>query len=354
MRRVLRERSVRGRVSGRLLYRGFKRGAGKAAVPRPGKATVPGAGGDRQDGAGGVSLRVGSPDQDFPGESDIPYEIAEATMGAPMPADISRTCAAMLALASPLLGAMSNSAKRKLERMAGNRRVFSSEVATGLNVVLNFALYPCLAVVGSGQSLFSSGVNSPIALAALLASIETVFRLRDGFKALPVTEMRFGSALYGAPLTWLFMLLLLRRREFVAPSRLLASFEGYYGGCFDTKVERLRRYGRIWELDERKGAYYLRLELPRLLPESAAKQAFGFGDEMPEYALELNIRGAAVTIEGHVVDERVRRLCSLSPAFPSDFRSSFELGAEPGGFRHRYQGKVLEILFFKKGANTAR
>ena len=48
-------------------------------------------------------------------------------------------------------------------------------------------------------------------------------------------------------------------------------FDGFYAGHehFDEKLERDRRYGSIYRLEDRDDAYFLRVEFPRRVPPSS-------------------------------------------------------------------------------------
>ena len=58
--------------------------------------------------------------------------------------------------------------------------------------------------------------------------------------------------------------------------------------------------------------------------------------------------GSQLTIKGKVTDEKVRRIAAVSPAFPPDFTTNITLPVRPVGFRHRFQGKTLEIALPRK------
>jgi ferredoxin len=299
-------------------------------------------------------LDAGDPTTDFPGELDIDFDSALAMARRPVATPTSRVVGAGLAVAMPVLGGLDHETKRGIEQAYGDRRFFSSQLSTALNVLHNFIVYPVVFfVIGlfSGLTPFTEGDKSWIFLGVLLASIETMVRLRSGiFGAVPVDKMRYGASLYGAPLG-----LLLRP----VVRRVLGSYrggwvpvEGFYAREFESKREREKRYGEVYTIEEYDNGYYVRLELPREIPPSAAKEELGLGDEMPDYDLKLGLNNGSVVVRGSIVDAELRAVCGVSPAFPADFETSIPLARGLRGFRHRYAGKLLEIAVLKHGAVT--
>ena len=126
--------------------------------------------------------------------------------------------------------------------------------------------------------------------------------------------------------------------------------EGFYSKEFEAKRERQRRYGEVYDVQEFDRGYYVRLELPRTIPPSAAREERGLGSEMPDYDLDLSVAEGGLTIRGSVVDPELRAVCGISPAFPADFRTEIPLDGPLGGFRHRYAEKTLEVAVLKAGA----
>jgi len=100
-------------------------------------------------------------------------------------------------------------------------------------------------------------------------------------------------------------------------------------------------------VSEFDGGYYIRFDLPRTIPPSALRDELGLGEEMPDYALTLELDGESLTVGGSVVDPELRAVCGVSPAFPPDFRTVIALGPGLSGFRHRYADKVLEVAVVK-------
>ena len=285
----------------------------------------------------------------FPGELAGSFEQALARL---QPKQGNSTLGALLNIAQPILGALPFSTKQALERAVGDRRYFSTATATGLNILLDMVLYPVLLVVvyitAMGGDLFSQGINTPVFLGLLLASVETLIRLRESFfQGVPADQATFRGTLYGlflAPLVSPF----LSSAKGPSPDKGEVLFEGYYSSEFDEKTERARRYGEVYTVEELGNAYLIRLELPRRVPVSAAKKEMGIGDEMPDYDYDLSLRNGSLTVRGKVVDPQIRKLAAISSAFPPDFTKQIELKSPVANFKHRYRDKTLEVVLFKR------
>ena len=107
-------------------------------------------------------------------------------------------------------------------------------------------------------------------LGVLLAAVETIVRLRDGiFHARPADEIRYGGSFYGAPLGMVVGPIV---RRFVNARRSgWVPVEGFYARDFEPKREREKRYGEVYTVDEFDHGWYIRMELPRHIPPSAAR-----------------------------------------------------------------------------------
>jgi len=217
---------------------------------------------------------------------------------------------------------------------------------------LNFIVYPVVFyAIGlvQGVAPFTEGDKSWIVIGVIVASIETLVRLWQGiFQQLPADKMRYGASLYGAPLGIVLQPLLAKLLRSLRSGHV--PVEGFYGNEFEAKRERERRYGEVYAVQEFDGGYYVRFELPRTIPPSAAREERGLGDTMPDYDLDVHVGQEGLTIRGSVVDPELRAVCGISPAFPADFRTEIPLGGPLGGFRHRYADKTLEVAVLKAGA----
>jgi ferredoxin len=286
----------------------------------------------------------------FPGELPGSFDDAVAQLGSIRPG-ASSALRTVAALTQPLLGALPYSQKLAIEEAVGDRRYFSVAGATGLNILHNMVLYPLVvAAVGAltmDREVFSQQLNSMIVLGVGIASLEAVMRLREGvLRALPSDEWVYRGAWYAPPLALLFAPL----------TRILArtkhqgtiAIDGFHGGGFEEKLERERRYGEVYALEEKGSGYLLRLEFPRLVPKSALKDDLGIADEMPPYDYELSLRNGYFVVKGKVTDQNLRKLAAVSPAFPPDFTTNVELPRPVNAFKHRFRDRTLEVVLLKR------
>jgi ferredoxin len=294
-------------------------------------------------------LAAGKPSQSQPGELTSAFDEILAQARSPRLTPSATVLRAVLVLASPLLGALPHPTKKVLEAAAGPRAWFSAQMSTALNVVLNFLLYPLffyILGVFSGLQPFTEADKSWIILGVLLATLETLVRLRDGiFRQIPATQMSVGASFYGVPMGIGIRPILSRLTRFSTSGQV--PVEGFYGKEFEAKRERERRYGEVYVVEEFDRGYYVRMELPRKIPPSAAREELSMGDVMPDYDLSVSVGRDAVTIRGSVVDPELRAVCGISPSFPADFRTQIPLGGPLDGFRQKYGDKVLELAVLK-------
>src|SRR5262249_61707398 len=73
-------------------------------------------------------------------------------------------------------------------------------------------------------------------------------------------------------------------------------FDGFSGGreVFDDKLERERRYGSVYRLEDRHDAYILRVEFPRGLPPATPADDARRARDMPDYEYELSLPNGTV------------------------------------------------------------
>jgi ferredoxin len=287
----------------------------------------------------------------FAGELNEDFDALLGRLHRPPGGSMSFLIGLTTLLAMPVLGALPHGTKKKLEAAIGNRALFSAAGATGLNVVLNFLLYPAIAgVIGAlafGGDVFNLSFESYLFYGFVVASVETMWRLRDGlFGGAPTDEMTLGPALYGPALVPAVMPLIgltSRGRE----SGTIA-FDGFYDSQFDEKRDRERRYGEVYRVEDMGKGILVRLEFPRQVPHSSVKEELGVPDEMPDYDFDLLLTNGSLVVRGKVADPLVRKVASGAPSFPPDFTTRIDLGAPVTGFKHRYRDKILEVLLVKR------
>ena len=253
-------------------------------------------------------------------------------------------------LAQPLIGALPHGIKKRLE-VALQSSLFTAGGSTAANIVHNAVLYPLIAAgVGVASHdpafIFDKGVNNYLLVGLLLAVVEGVFRLRDGlFKVKPAEEMKFPPSIYGGPLALVVDSLLSKRiglvREMPIP------VEGFYSKGFVAKRERERRYGNIYTVEDCGGAFLMRMEFPRWLPEIGIKSREQLSDEMPDYDYDLSLQDGQLIVKGKCTDEKVRKISSSVGAFPPEFTSIIPFRQRISGFAHQFNDKNLEVLLVK-------
>lgn len=319
-----------------------------AAAPAPAAAPAaakPVAGGPVEKPLAAPPPREPRSEKRFPGELDISFDAAVQALengwvAKPSPRKL------LIALAQPILGALPYGQKRQIERAVADRRYFSAAGATGLNALHNVLLYPvvfaAIGVVGLGRSVFTNELRWLLFLGILVATLESIWRMRESFRGAPAEDVVYRGAAYGmtlAPLAAPIVSLVGGTPEVHGG----VGQDGFTDSRFGEKLERERRYGEVYRVREDLNGCLVEFEFPRIVPPSAIKEELGVGDEMPDYDYDISLVHDQLTIAGKVTDEKVRRIAAVSPAFPPDFTTTITLPLRPIGFRHRFEGKTLEI-----------
>jgi 4Fe-4S binding protein len=261
---------------------------------------------------------------------------------------------AIVLLAQPVLGALPHSAKKKLEE-AVQSPLFTAAGCTGLNVVHNAVLYPvvCMAVASllhGPAIIFSQEINLYVLVGILLAAAEGVFRLRDGiFRVKPADEMRLPASLYGAALSLILQPFLERHAGVIRETPI--PVDGFYSKGFVEKLERERRYGNVYTLEDRGGAFLLRMEFPRRTPDIGLAGGTKLPVEMPDYDYDLALVDGQFVVKGKCTDEQVRKISSSVGAFPPEFTTVIPLRERVVGFAHHFENKLLEVFILKDRGN---
>jgi len=286
----------------------------------------------------------------FPGQLEMGFDDVAERVGKGRGLEGVFKLAAVLL--QPILGALSDRAKRDLETAVGNPSLFTRAGATALNILMNLFLYPIIFVVlaiglyGVGV-VFRQEINGFILLGVVLAFTEAVYRLRDGiFKARPPSEMEFRGAFYGILFGGLADLL--SRRHGGVLRTPPVPVDGFYESGFVEKLERERRYGNVYTLQDWGESYYLRVEFPRKVPEIGPPINEKLPKEMPDYDYDLALKNGTFIIRGKCTDEMIRRISSSLGAFPPEFTTIIHLREKVKAFSHRYENKLLEVLLLKE------
>jgi ferredoxin len=257
---------------------------------------------------------------------------------------------ALVILAQPVLGALPHDTKRKIEA-AVQSPWFSVAGSTGLNILHNALIYPMVfmaiaAILHGPAILFSREINNYVLVGLLLAIVEGCYRLKDGIlRAKPAEEMVFRAAVYGVPLGVILQPILARHAGVIRD--LPIPVDGFYSKGFVEKLERERRYGNVYTVEDRGDAFFLRLEFPRWLPDIGLPNRSQLPDEMPEYDYDLALKDSQFIIKGKCTDEKVRSISSSIGAFPPEFTTVIPLKERVVGFAHRFENKLLEVFLLK-------
>ena len=256
-------------------------------------------------------------------------------------------------LLQPLLGGLPAASRDELAELAG-RPYFVGGAATALNMILNMILYPIVlvavgvAVEGLGLA-FDKGVNLYILAGFVIALGEVLYRLRQSiFRAVPVEQVTVSGALYGVPLAILLRPLLLHRGKLLR--RVPVPVEGFYDARFVEKLERERRYGHAYTVEDLGTAYHLRLEFPTQVPRLGITMAPKLPERMPDYDYDLLLKEGQLIVRGKLLDSRVRKVSSSIGAFPPEFTTVIPLQDRVYGFVHHLGSKVLDVLLLKESA----
>ena len=253
----------------------------------------------------------------------------------------------------PLLGALPATSRDDLGELAG-RPYFVDGAAITLNMILSMILYPVVfivvgvAVEGLGLA-FGKGVNMYILVGFLVALAEVLYRLRHSvFHAVPVEQVTVGAALYGVPLALMVRPLLSHRGKLLR--RIPVPVEGFYDARFVEKLERERRYGHAYTVEDLGSAYHLRLEFPTQVPRLGISIAPRLPERMPDYDYDLMLKEGQLIVRGKLLDSRIRQISSSIGAFPPEFTTVIPLQDRVYGFVHHLGSKVLDVLLLKESA----
>jgi ferredoxin len=323
--------------------------AAPAAAPVAARAAAPGGRVEKPLSPPPAAPRPPRVEKRFPGELPISFEQAEAALARGGAAKAS-AAKFLVALAQPLLGALPAKQKVAIEEAIADRRFFTAAGATGLNALHNFIIYPLIliavGVLFLDRSVFTEHLKWLIFLGVVMASIESIWRMREGFRGMPPDRVVYRGALYGVPMGPLaspVVRLVETRRQQGSVGQ-----DGFKDPRFGDKLERERRYGEVYRLQEEPNGYLLRLEFPRTVPPSGIKEELGIGDEMPDYDYDIALQNGFLVVKGKVTDPNVRKVAAVSSAFPPDFSQNIKLPGRVAGFRHRFVDKTLEVALPKK------
>jgi hypothetical protein len=170
--------------------------------------------------------------------------------------------------------------------------------------------------------------------------------LRSGiFHVKPAEEMTFPAAVYGIPLGLILQPVFAKHAGLVRGVPI--PVDGFYSRGFVEKLERERRYGNVYTIEDRGNALFLRLEFPRRLPDIGAPYQSQLPGEMPDYDYDLALHDGQFIVKGRCVDEKIRKISASAGAFPPEFTTIIPLRERVVGFAHRFENKLLEVFLLK-------
>lgn len=289
------------------------------------------------------------PKKNFPKELPISFEEATKQYTGGGTTMTGRVRLAVI-LAQPIIGAFPHGIKKRLEA-ALQTPLFTAAGSTALNIVHNAVLYPLAAMIlaaliNGPEVIFSHQINNWILVGLLVAAAEGIFRLKDGILHLkPAEEMTFPPSVYGAPLGPLAEALLAKYTGLLRDVPI--PVEGFYSKGFVDKRERERRYGNVYTVEDRGGAFLVRMEFPRRMPDIGIASRDQLPDEMPDYDYDLVLQDGQLIVKGKCTDEKVRKISSSVGAFPPEFTTVIPFRQRIAGIAHQFENKLLQVLVVK-------
>ncbi len=128
----------------------------------------------------------------------------------------------------------------------------------------------------------------------------------------------------------------------------------HWRGVEQDEVERNRRYGRDYTVEEEKGYIRVKFNFPTKVPAVRDRFRYGLAEDMPLYRSHVQMQEGSLLIAGWLTDPKIRGLCHTSQSFPSQFMTTLDFDREVIGMTHRYDAHaVLEVILFTDPAAQA-
>ncbi len=125
-------------------------------------------------------------------------------------------------------------------------------------------------------------------------------------------------------------------------------------GVEENQLERDRRYGRDYTIQEEPGYVSVVFQLPTRVPAVRDRFRFGLPEEMPLYRSHVRLQGKSLLVAGWLTEPKVRSLCHTSSSFPAQFMTTIELEPDFVGVVSRYDAHArLEVVLFTDPAVQA-
>ena len=118
-------------------------------------------------------------------------------------------------------------------------------------------------------------------------------------------------------------------------------------GVEEDVVERDRRYGRDYSIEEHEGYVEVTYRFPTKVPAVQNRFKFGLPDKMPLYRSHVQLTGRTLLVAGWLTDPKVRALTHTSKSFPAQFVTTLELENDFIGVSSRYDAHAeLHVVLF--------
>jgi len=112
-------------------------------------------------------------------------------------------------------------------------------------------------------------------------------------------------------------------------------------------LERDRRYGRDYRVEQEKGLVRITFQFPTRVPAVRDRFKYGLPEVMPLYGHHVVQDGNVLMVYGWVKDPQVRGLTHTTRSFPGQFVTSLELEQRGLGFVSRFDAhQRLEVVLF--------
>jgi ferredoxin len=120
-------------------------------------------------------------------------------------------------------------------------------------------------------------------------------------------------------------------------------------GVEEDKLERDRRYGRDYAVEEDGDLVRITVNFPTRVPAVRDRFRYGMPEVMPIYGNHVAQDGNVFLVYGWVKDPKIRALTHTTSSFPGQFLTTIELKRTTFGYVSRFDAhQRLEIVVFKK------
>src|SRR5688572_7697461 len=114
-------------------------------------------------------------------------------------------------------------------------------------------------------------------------------------------------------------------------------------GVEEDEVERDRRYGRDYTIEENEGHIFVRYRFPTRVPAVQNRFKYGLPEKMPLYRSHVQLTDKTLLVAGWLTDPKVRALTHTSRSFPAQFMTTLDFQRDIVGMASRYDAHgVLE------------